>query len=74
MRLGLILLVQEMVKLWALANTATNVWLLFRDWNFFTSGLTIDLSRRTVHHVLIFIYRHFVDVDSFSVILVNCDI
>jgi hypothetical protein len=71
---GLILLVQEKVQLWALVNTSTNFWLLFQDRNFFTSGLTIDLSRRTVHHVLIFIYRRFFDVDNFPVILVHCDI
>jgi hypothetical protein len=71
---GFILLVQENAQLWALVNTATNFWLLFQDWNFFTSGLNIDLSWRTVYHVLIFIYRHFFEVDNFPVTLVQWDI
>lgn len=71
---GLILLDQEKANLSALVNKATNFWLLIQAWNFFTNGLAMDLSRRTVHHVLIFIYRHFIDVNNFPVILVPCDI
>jgi len=51
-----------------------NFWLLPQAWNFFTNWLTMDLSRLTVQHVLIFIYRHFIDMDNFRVILVHCDI
>ena len=71
---GLIFLVLEKAHLWALVNTATNFWLLSQAWNFFTNWLTMNLSRRTVHHVLIFIYVHFIDIDNFRVILVHCGI